>query len=94
MNRELAPRLQAAIAANSELQARDALKSVGLAEAMATALRARAIPAPTAHLAAELGVLAFKQGYAQWLQATPDAPLAPYALAALEALHAATKSLT
>ncbi|WP_405138255.1 TetR/AcrR family transcriptional regulator [Nocardia sp. NBC_01388] len=94
MNRELAPRLQAAIAANSELQARDALKSVGLAEAMANALRARAIPEPTAHLAAELGVLAFKQGYAQWLQANPDAPLAPYAVAALEDLHAATKSLT
>src|SRR6476661_361007 len=66
MNRELGPRLKAAIAASTELQERDALKTVGLAAAMTAALVARGIPGPTAHLAAELGVLAFKQGYAQW----------------------------
>ncbi|MFI5780827.1 TetR/AcrR family transcriptional regulator [Nocardia sp. NPDC051570] len=94
MNRELAPRLKAAIAANSELQERDALKSVGLAAAMTDALRARGVPDPTAHLAGELGVLAFKRGYAQWLQARHDAALAPYTLAALEELRAASRSLT
>ena len=39
--RQLAPRLQAVIAANSELQERDALKHVGLAKAMNDALRRR-----------------------------------------------------
>ncbi|MFJ4655783.1 TetR/AcrR family transcriptional regulator [Nocardia sp. NPDC088792] len=94
MNRELAPRLKAAIDANSELQQRDALKSVGLAAAMTDALRTRGVPDLTAHLASELGVLAFKQGYAQWLQAPDDAALAPCTLAALEDLRAASRSLT
>ena len=43
-NRELAPHLQAAIAASTELQERAALKQVGLAAAMADALRARGVP--------------------------------------------------
>ena len=94
MNRELAPRLKAAVAANIELQARDALKSVGLAAAMTDALLARGVPEPLAHLASELGVLAFKQGFAQWLQADHDAALAPYTLAALEDLRAASQSLS
>ncbi len=94
MNRELGPRLKAAIAANVELQERDALKSVGLAAAMTDALVARGVPDPLAHLAGELGVLAFKRGYAQWLEADHDAALAPYTLAALEGLRAASQSLT
>jgi AcrR family transcriptional regulator len=94
MNRELAPRVNAAVAANVELQERDALKRVGLAAAMTGALLARGVSEPIAHLAAELGVLAFKQGFAQWLQAQDDTPLAPYALAALEDLRTATQSLT
>ena len=94
MNRELGPRLKAAVASNVELQERDALKNVGLAAAMTDALLARGMPSPTAHLAAELGVLAFKQGYAQWLQAHHDAILAPYTLAALEDLRTASQSLT
>src|SRR5579875_4175423 len=65
-NRDLGPRIKAAVAASTELQERDALKSVGLAAAMTAALTARGVPGPTAHLAAELGVLAFKRGYAQW----------------------------
>lgn len=68
-NRELGPRLKAAVAASTELQERDALKSVGLAAAMTAALIARGVPDPTAHLAGELGVLAFKRGYAQWSKA-------------------------
>ena len=62
-------RRKAAIAASSELQERDALKSVGLAASMTTALVARGVPDPTAHLAAELGLLAFKRGYADWTEA-------------------------
>ncbi len=94
-NRELGPRLKAAVAASTELQGRDALKSVGLAAAMTQALVARGVPDPTAHLAAELGVLAFKRGYAQWSETDRDDDdgLAPYALAALQDLRTATASL-
>ncbi|MFE1841667.1 TetR/AcrR family transcriptional regulator [Streptomyces sviceus] len=94
-NRELGPRIKAAVAASTELQERDTLKSVGLAAAMTAALIARGVPDPTAHLAGELGVLAFKRGYAQWSESDRDDAegLAPHALAALEDLRAATASL-
>jgi hypothetical protein len=95
MNRELGPRLTAAVAASAELQERDALKSVGLAAAMTAALVARGIPGPTAHLAGELGVLAFKQGFARWSEGDRDDGrlLAHHALAALEDLRTAATSL-
>ena len=95
-NRELGPRVRAAVAASTELQERDALKSVGLAAAMSAALVARGVPDPTAHLAAELGVLAFKQGYASWAaEGDRDAAdaLSPHVLAALQDLRTATASL-
>jgi hypothetical protein len=94
-NRELGPRLTAALAASTELQERDALKSVGLAAAMTAALVARGIPGPTAHLAGELGVLAFKQGFAEWSEGDRDDGrlLAHHALAALEDLRTAATSL-
>ncbi len=95
MNRELGPRLKAAVAASTELQERDALKSVGLASAMTGALVARGVPDPTAHLAAELGVLAFKRGYAAWSEGDREAKdgLGGYVLAALDELRAASASL-
>ncbi|MFJ9713828.1 TetR/AcrR family transcriptional regulator [Streptomyces sp. NPDC101234] len=94
-NRELGPRIRAAVAASTELQERDTLKSVGLAAAMTAALIDRGVPDPTAHLAGELGVLAFKRGYARWSECDRDdaGGLAPHALAALEDLRAATASL-
>jgi len=62
---------------------------------MTTALVARGVPDPTAHLAGELGVLAFKRGYAQWSEGSHDAEdgLAGYTLAALEELRAASTAL-
>jgi AcrR family transcriptional regulator len=95
MNRDLGPRMKAAVAASAELQERDALKSVGLAVAMTTALVARDVPEPTAQLAAELGVLAFKRGYTQWSIDERDSEhdLAHYALAALGELRAASAAL-
>ncbi len=95
VNRELGPRLKAAVAASTELQERDALKTVGLTAAMATALLARGVADPTASLAAELGSLAFKRGYAEWTQGDcdPDDGLAPYALAALDDLRTASAAL-
>jgi len=93
-NRELGPRLKAAVAASTELQERDALKSVGLAAAMTEALVVRGVADPLAHLAAELGVLAFKRGYARWSEAPADGTgLAPYALTALAELRDASASL-
>lgn len=95
MNRELGPRLKAAVDASAELQERDALKSVGLAAAMTAALIDRGVPDPVAHLAGELGVLAFKRGYAEWSEGDreDDDELAPHAVAALDDLRAATASL-
>jgi AcrR family transcriptional regulator len=95
VNRELGPRIKAAVAASTELQERDALKRVGLAAAMTTALIARGVPDPTAQLASELGVLAFKRGYTEWSEGDREAEheLAYYAVAALNELRAATASL-
>ncbi|MFD8784782.1 TetR/AcrR family transcriptional regulator [Kitasatospora sp. NPDC059599] len=94
-SRELAPRLKAAVAASAELQERDTLKTVSLAAAMTTALIARGVPDPTAALAGELGVLAFKRGYAEWAEDDRGAEddLAGYTLAALNELRAASASL-
>lgn len=95
MNRELGPRLSAAIAASTELQERDALKSVGLAAAMTDALITRGVADAAARVAAELGVLAFKQGYAKWTEGEKDdgAPLVPFVLEALSELRSAAGSL-
>lgn len=95
MNRDLGPRLKAAIASSSELQERDALKSVGLAAAMTAALLGRGVPEATAQLAAELGVLAFKRAYTRWSVQERDSQhdLAHYARAELEALRAASATL-
>jgi AcrR family transcriptional regulator len=94
-NRELGPRIKAAIAASNELQERDALKSVGMAAAMTAALESRGIPETTARLASEMGLLAFKQGYARWSEGdrSDSNGLAPHALAALDGLRLATASL-
>ena len=93
VSRDLGPRLKAAVAASAELQQRDALKSVSLAAAMTTALAARGVPGPTAALAGELGVLAFKRGYAEWAETDTEDDLAPYTSAALRDLRKATASL-
>ena len=96
MSRELGPRLRAAFAASTELQERDALKSVGLAAAMTAALLARGVPEATAHLAGELGVLAFKRGYTAWVESERDGEdgLAQHTAAALDALRTASASMT
>lgn len=94
-NRELGPRLKAAVAASAELQERDALKSVGLAVAMADALKARGVPEATALVAAELGVLAFKRGYAEWTALDRDVgtDLATYTSRVLDDLRTASAAL-
>jgi AcrR family transcriptional regulator len=95
-NRELSPLLHAAIEANEELQTRDALKSIGMAAAMVDALKRRDVTEPTAQVAAELGVLAFKLGFSQWADPTRDedpGDLATHTRAALDELRAAAAEL-
>ena len=95
VNRELGPRLKAAVAASTELQERDTLKHVGLAAAMADALVARGVGELPARLAADMGVLAFKQGFAQWSEGDREdgTGLADHVLPALEELRAASRTL-
>jgi AcrR family transcriptional regulator len=71
-NRELGPLLRAAIDANEELRSREALKSVGMAAVVVDALKRRGVAESTARVAAELGVLAFKLGYARWADPARD----------------------
>ena len=72
-NRELGPRLKAAVAASTELQERDALKSIGLAAAMTDGPgRAERAGAAARSSPVELGVLAFKLGFARWSDGSTD----------------------
>lgn len=88
LNRALAPQVQAAIATSAELQERDQLKHVGMAAATADALRARGVPAAAAAVAAELGLLAFKEAFATWVASDDDEDLAELATAELARLRA------
>ncbi|MFJ2807921.1 TetR/AcrR family transcriptional regulator [Kitasatospora sp. NPDC087271] len=95
-NRELSPLLHAAIEANAELQARNVLKSIGMATAMVDALKRRNVAEPTAQVAAELGVLAFRLGYARWADPSRDedpGELEPHTRAAFDQLRAAAAEL-
>lgn len=94
-NRELASRIKAAVAANTELQERDALKRVGMTAAMSDALIARGVPASTASLAAEMGMIAFKEAFARWTTSDRGggSDLAQQALKALDELRTASRSL-
>jgi AcrR family transcriptional regulator len=92
-NRELAPHLQAAIAASTELQERAALKQVGMAAAMADALRARGVPDSVASLAAELGVLAFRDAYATWAETDNQQEFTELARTALDRLRTTVTEL-
>jgi AcrR family transcriptional regulator len=93
LNRELAPRVKAVIATSTELQERDALKQVGLAAAVVQALRARGVPERVAALAAELGALAFKEAFAEWITAKGDQSLGELALKALDDLRIAAAEI-
>jgi len=93
VSREIGPQLQAVIAASAELQQRDQLKRVGLAAAAADALRTRGVDRRTADLAAELGMLAFKEAYATWVAADDERDFGALATAALEQLRVAAAAL-
>lgn len=64
--REFGALRRAVIAANPELQEREALKGLGLVASMIDALKRRGVPELTACVAAELGALAMKIAYERW----------------------------
>jgi AcrR family transcriptional regulator len=64
--REATARRRAVIAANPELQEREALKGFGLTASMTSALSRRGVPDLTSCVAAELGALALKIAYERW----------------------------
>jgi len=92
--RDLGPKMQAAIAASTELQERETLKRVGLATAMTDALKERGISDPTASLAAEVGVLALKIAHARWADPTNQQELAVLARQSLQELQTASATLS
>lgn len=94
-NREMGSRLHAVIAVSTELQECGALKHVGLATAMTTALGDCGIAEPVALLASELGVLAFKRGRDQWFEhiGPETTDLADLTVASLHELHTVAKTL-
>jgi AcrR family transcriptional regulator len=89
--REFVARRRAVIAANPELQEREALKGLGLTASMTDALKRRGIPDLTSYVAAELGALASKIAYERWSDtATGDnfSEIARRALAEVQAASA------
>ena len=92
--RPFASKRQAVIAANSELQEREALKLAGLGSAMRRALRRRGVTDPTASLAAELGILAFRAAFTRWTAPANRRAFGDLAAQALDELEAATAALT
>lgn len=91
-NREIGGKMEAVIAASTELQQRAVLKQVGLAAAMTEALKARGVESPVADTAAEFGVLAFKEAYAAW-SGGADEELATLTSRALDRLRSTLTQL-
>ncbi|WP_028924332.1 TetR/AcrR family transcriptional regulator [Pseudonocardia acaciae] len=88
--REFGARRQAVIAANPELREREALKGLGLTASMIDALTRRGVPGLTAHVAAELGTLAWKIAYERWSDPTNDEEFGELARRALTEVHTAS----
>jgi hypothetical protein len=80
------------IAANPELQEREALKGLGLIASMASALKGRGVPDLTASVAAELGALAWKIAYERWSDPTSGDDFSEVARRALVEVQAASAS--
>ncbi len=91
--RELGPQLRAVVAANRELQDRDALKRTSLATVMAEALQQRGVDGAVASLAGELGVLAFSRAHGLWADRANQRHFSDLAHEALEELRRAIARL-
>ena len=87
--REFGALRRAVIAANPELQEREALKGLGLVASMIDALKRRGVPELTACVAAELGALAMKIAYERWSDPAGGGDFGETARQALEDVQAA-----
>ena|SRR5215469_86841 len=90
---ERATLVAAVVATSAELQERAALKQVGMAAAMAGALVARGVAEPVARLAAEIGALALKQGFAAWVTGDTTLELGDLMCAELDRLRTTATQL-
>jgi AcrR family transcriptional regulator len=88
--REVVARRQAVIAANPELQEREALKGLGLTVSMTDALKRRGVPDLTSCVAAQLGALAMKLAYDCWIDTANGGEFSEIARRTLKELQAAS----
>ncbi len=87
--RQFSRRRRAVIAANPELQEREALKGLRIGAAMVEALEQRGVPAITARVAAHVASLSLTMAYARWSEGAEDfADLARRSLTELRAASA------
>lgn len=77
----------ALVTRHAEIQERELIKLASLAVATSTALVARGVPAPTAGLAAELGIAIFKLGFERWATSRTPRDFAGHVRAALADLR-------
>ena len=88
--REFSARRRAVIAANPELQEREALKGLALTASVTGALSRRGVPGLAARVAAELGALAGKIAYERWSDTANDDDYSELARQALTEVQAAS----
>jgi len=92
IGREFSARRRAVIAANPELQEREALKGLGLTASLHDALTRRGIAHLTSCVAAELGALALKITYERWSDPTNSDEFGELAQRTLSELRDASAS--
>jgi AcrR family transcriptional regulator len=90
--RETVARRRAVIAANPELQEREALKNLSLTASIADALKRRGVPDLTARVAAELGTLASTIAFERWSQTANRSNFGVLARQALKDVEASAAS--
>ena len=87
--REAVARRRAVIAANPELQEREALKNLGIAASMASALERRGVAHLTARVVAQVAGLAGQVAFERWSQDTTGSDFADLARQSLADVSAA-----
>jgi len=88
--REIVPRRQSVIAAHPELRERELIKLASWAEVLAGSLRQRGVREPSARLAAEAGIAAFKIAFDRWAKDPKRRDLTRLIRESLEDLNAVT----
>ncbi|WP_411699275.1 TetR/AcrR family transcriptional regulator [Conyzicola sp.] len=81
---------QGVITDNPELHERELLKLASLAATLATALRERGVPEPSATLSAEMGVTVYRVSFEMWIADGESRPMADIASGVFAELGALT----